>query len=576
MSKAKNWAIVVGINQYKHIGHLKYANRDAEAMAAFFREVGFDRVFCFADELTIQAEIGQQSTLPRSSDLMDFLHDRFTSKPLPLKTGDNCWFFFAGHGKRLENRDCLLPQDYNPRIPAHEKRAIPVELVRESLLKSGADNVILLLDACRTEGDRDGNDGIGDSQPGAITIFSCERNKKSYEIDDLQHGAFTAALLEGLQMPKSEENCATVERLDCYLRDRVPKICRSHPERPVQNPKTVVDPEQKWCFLLLPRVATEHDINKLKIEAFRVMLFRRDLELAEKLWIRVNAIAQGEDSDAIQALQHIGIQRILDSPDSTRLKYLSLNQSINNDSSNTIQTQSNQEGKSAIILKEEMKSSPDKMSESDLDATWKAILDDLGLASTKAIVSPNCFLMNVSGTTVKIGVRGKKVVPLIKIQLEKLSRSCRKILNLKIVYINLVVVESSASIETAMDLDETWKAILSNLGLASTRAVISSNCFLMDVSGTAVKIGIRGKHVVPLVKVQLARLSKSCAKVLGISTIKLNIVVHDAINLDETWQAILENLGFDSTKAIISPNCCLISVDGKIIRIGVKGELLVL
>jgi uncharacterized caspase-like protein len=72
MSKAKNWAIVVGINQYENIGHLKYANRDAEAMAAFFRSAQFDRVFCFADDLTITPEQGQKSTLPRSSDLVDF------------------------------------------------------------------------------------------------------------------------------------------------------------------------------------------------------------------------------------------------------------------------------------------------------------------------------------------------------------------------------------------------------------------------------------------------------------------------------------------------------------------------
>jgi formylglycine-generating enzyme required for sulfatase activity/uncharacterized caspase-like protein len=311
MAKAKNWAIVVGINQYANIGHLKYANRDAEAMAAFFRSANFDRVFCFADELEITPEPDQRSTQPTSSGLVDFLHDRFTTQTPPLKAGDNCWFFFAGHGKRLENRDCLLPQDYNPRIPEHEKRAIPVELVREALLRSGADNVILLLDACRTEGDRDGDDGIGDAQPGAITIFSCERNKKAYEIDALRHGAFTAALLEGLRMPKSAENCATVQRLDRHLRHRVPELCQQHPERPVQQPNTTVDPGQKWYFLLLPKVATEQDIAALKMEAFKTLQFEKNLDLAELLWKRVNGAAQGDDPDAVQALQDIAVQRAL-------------------------------------------------------------------------------------------------------------------------------------------------------------------------------------------------------------------------------------------------------------------------
>ncbi len=305
MAKAKNWAIVVGINKYENIGHLKYANRDAEAMAEFFRSAGFDRVFCFADALAITPEQGQKSTLPRSSDLVDFLHDRFTTKTPPLKAGDNCWFFFAGHGKRVNNRDCLLPQDYNSRLGEAKSRAIPVEDVREALLKSGADNVILLLDACRTAGDRDSGLGIGgDEQPGAITIFSCERNKIAYEIDELQHGAFTAALLEGLKMPMSSENCATVQRLNRHLKMRVPQLSKLHPEQPTQNPNTEVAPGEKWYLLLLPKVATEQDILALENKAQGAEL-ADDLDLAELLWRRCVAATGGEDDKSLDGLTRV-------------------------------------------------------------------------------------------------------------------------------------------------------------------------------------------------------------------------------------------------------------------------------
>ena len=116
MAKAKNWAIVVGINVYEHIGQLRYANRDAAALRNFFHEAKFDRVFCFADGLNIPPQSDQKSIQPRHSDLVDFLHDRFTTKTPPLSAGDNCWFFFAGHGKRIQDCDYLLPQDYNPRL----------------------------------------------------------------------------------------------------------------------------------------------------------------------------------------------------------------------------------------------------------------------------------------------------------------------------------------------------------------------------------------------------------------------------------------------------------------------------
>ena len=278
---AKNWAIVVGVNAYKSIGELKYANRDAEAMRDFFNEAKFDRVICFADELA-------GAMLPSFTELEDFLQDQFTADPLPLAPGDNCWFFFAGHGKRIDDCDYLLPIDYNPRMANSEKRAISVNFVREALLKSGADNVILLLDACRTEGDRSDGMGIGEAQPGAITIFSCQRHRKAYEIEALQQGAFTSALLEALRMP-GERNCATVERLDLYLRDRVPQLCQLH-NKPEQVPMTLVEPRQKSYLILLPQFATDRDIAMLKLEAQDAELDER-FDVAEQLWFQYGVLS---------------------------------------------------------------------------------------------------------------------------------------------------------------------------------------------------------------------------------------------------------------------------------------------
>ena len=292
---AKNWAIVVGVNAYKSIGDLKYANRDAEAMRDFFNEAKFDRVICFADELA-------GAMLPYFTELEDFLQDQFTADPLPLAPGDNCWFFFAGHGKRIDDCDYLLPIDYNPRMANPEKRAISVNFVREALLKSGADNVILLLDACRTEGDRSDGIGIGEAQPGAITIFSCQRHRKAYEIEALQQGAFTSALLEALRMP-GERNCATVERLDLYLRDRVPQICQKY-GKPEQVPMTLVEPRQKSYLILLPQFATEKDIAMLRSEAQEAEL-EEDFDLGEQLLIRVIAATGGRDLKAIQAYSRV-------------------------------------------------------------------------------------------------------------------------------------------------------------------------------------------------------------------------------------------------------------------------------
>ncbi len=302
---SKNWAIAIGINNYNpnNFKPLKYAKRDAASLRDFFQhEAKFDEVCFFSDDSPdlVRANAKKIPTQPTYGNLISFLHDRFENKPF-LSTGDNCWFFFAGHGEQHSNQDYLMPQDANPR--AIERTAISVNYVRERLSRSGADNVILILDACRTEGSRAAS-GIGnESQQGAITISSCSPTQKSWEIDELQQGAFTYALLEGLRM-RGELNCATVERLDLHLRHRVPELCKKYGKYPEQNPRVAVDPADKRYFILMPQYATQADINTLKMNAYRA-LTNQDLDLAEKFWIRVNAAAQGRDMEVIQAFQKI-------------------------------------------------------------------------------------------------------------------------------------------------------------------------------------------------------------------------------------------------------------------------------
>lgn len=313
---SKNWAIAIGINNYNenNFAPLNYAKRDAECVRDFFLyEAKFDEVCFFSDDSPdlVRPKGKKIPTQPSYGNLISFLHDRFENKPF-LSAGDNCWFFFAGHGEQYANRDYLMPQDANPR--ALEQTAIPVSYVRERLSRSGADNVILILDACRTEGSRAGA-GIGnESQQGAIIISSCSPTQKSWEIEELQQGAFTYALLEGLRM-SGERNCATVDKLDQYLRRRLPELCQNYRKYPEQNPRIAVDPIEKRYFILMPQYATKddrnalrNDINALKLNAYRAQC-DRNLDLAQQFWLQINAAAQGRDTDAIKELQNIAQQK---------------------------------------------------------------------------------------------------------------------------------------------------------------------------------------------------------------------------------------------------------------------------
>ena len=227
----KNWAISIGINQYDNLQPLNFAKRDAEAMAAWFREEAkFDQVFLFtADSPPIPANT-PIPTQPIYGRVRRFLQAQF-EQPL-LKPEDNLWFFFAGHGMRHADKDYLMLADSDP--GAIEQTAISVEYITERLRRSRADNVVLLLDACREESSRSGL-GIGEEKhQGVITFYSCAAKEKSWEIAELQHGSFTHTLLAGLRL-HGEANCATVERLDRYLNSYVPQL-NSRYQKPRQNP----------------------------------------------------------------------------------------------------------------------------------------------------------------------------------------------------------------------------------------------------------------------------------------------------------------------------------------------------
>ncbi|WP_086765695.1 caspase family protein [Nostoc sp. 106C] len=210
----KNWAMpsatrngnAIGINRYDFLQPLKYAQRDAQLIQEFLHnEAGFERIYFFSDD---SPDIAGKSTRPNRTNLLRILRHLF--EIFFLGAGDNFWFFFSGHGIRHNDRDYLMPCDGDPEDI--ENTAIAINFVTERLRRCGADNVVLILDACRSLAQK-GGEGIERQtaeqarQQGVISIFSCSPQEYSYEIEALQQGAFTTALLEGLGI---QGQCATV------------------------------------------------------------------------------------------------------------------------------------------------------------------------------------------------------------------------------------------------------------------------------------------------------------------------------------------------------------------------------
>ena len=297
----RNWAITIGINGYRNLQRLNYAQQDAEAMRQLFsQELEFQHIYHFTDDSPpIPQDYGPAlDSQPTYTTLRRFLRTRF-EQPF-LRDGDNLWFFFAGHGIRDQNRDYLMPMDGDR--SDLDNSAISINYISERLRQSGADNIILLIDACRSlEGRRDGL-GIGqEKQQGVITLFSCSPEESAYEIAELQQGTFTHVLLDSLRL-QGEGNCATVERLYQRLRYYVPQFTQRY--RGIsQTPYGVIEPPTKNHLILLPRRATLDDINALKKDALTAEV-QGDAQRAKQYWVRVLVASPG-DPEAIEGIERL-------------------------------------------------------------------------------------------------------------------------------------------------------------------------------------------------------------------------------------------------------------------------------
>ncbi|GEM_PF-4728825 len=294
----KNFAIVIGINNYIHIEKLNYAEQDAQKLYDFFiNELQFEETNIKILVSNSSNNINQFS--PIRSNIKSGL--KRLSEGNRFEVEDNLWFFFSGHGTYCEGLDYIMPLDGS--MDDIQGTGVTVKEITESLKNSGAGNIIMILDACRNEGKRSGK-GIGEQtietarEKGIITFFSCLEGQSSYEVERLQGGAFTQALLEGMG------RYATVGQLHEYIKIRVPQIGEEN-GKPLQNPRVIVNPPSKRNLILIEKNAKVDDIQTLKNNAYQALYMHNDTALADLLWRHVLMLSGGKDEEAIEAILEI-------------------------------------------------------------------------------------------------------------------------------------------------------------------------------------------------------------------------------------------------------------------------------
>lgn len=138
----QRWALVIGANDYEHLGALRYARDDARAFAAALEEhLGFS-----AEGVKLLSDDAQDpELLPTAGHVLGELEVLLGD---PRRTRSDLFvFYFCGHGAGLAEGDFLLPTDACLETAA--RLGLPVKEVVERPTRAGMSNVLVIVDACR-------------------------------------------------------------------------------------------------------------------------------------------------------------------------------------------------------------------------------------------------------------------------------------------------------------------------------------------------------------------------------------------------------------------------------------------
>ncbi len=239
--KPNLYLVCVGVSS-----NLKFAKKDAESMFNIFK--------------------GQLSTIFESVRGELLVCEANTTKVMIATTIENIKYqglrpqdvvilFFSGHGLNslnesndfyLETSDAYIASVSKYSLLSYQKDII--DNIKDLQCKR-----IILIDACHSgaakqEGNKSANTDykniqkvISQTPPSIITLASSSENEVSYEDASWQHGAFTKAIIEGLnsKADSKKDNIIWVTEIVDYVIENVPKITSSKPVP--QHPQLVTE-----------------------------------------------------------------------------------------------------------------------------------------------------------------------------------------------------------------------------------------------------------------------------------------------------------------------------------------------
>ena len=243
--------MAIGINRYRYLQPLSYAQDDAQALQRFLVE---EAQILFPQECLLltdaSAWVGEQPTYPSRKNILKWLNHEYEIE-WESDPPEVLWFFFSGYGVSGQNQDYLMPIDGNPSTP--ETTGIAMGELFEALRQQKAQKTVVFLDMNRSSSmlreNVLGANTVGlAKEMGISLISSCQLDQYSHESAALGQGLFTSSLIEALRHYRQDLTLADLEQ---HLHQRLPELCEHH-GRPTQTPLFVIPNLEASRQLILP------------------------------------------------------------------------------------------------------------------------------------------------------------------------------------------------------------------------------------------------------------------------------------------------------------------------------------
>lgn len=233
VSKPTLYLLSVGVSNYKDAAlKLNYAAKDAgDIVNAFTAQKGL----LYRD---VKVKLLTDSAASRDNiiDGLDWIQKETTAKDVAI-------VFLGGHGMN-DNWGTFYYLPYDANTDKIKRTCVMFEEVKKTV-SSVVGKMILFTDACHSGNIMGGNrkavdinslvNDLTSAENGAIVFTSSTGKQYSLEKEEWKNGAFTKAVIEGLNGEAAYDGKITIKSLDFYIGERVKKLTGGQ-----QSPVTII------------------------------------------------------------------------------------------------------------------------------------------------------------------------------------------------------------------------------------------------------------------------------------------------------------------------------------------------